>query len=224
MSGVTHAGCAAIRPRNYSRTCIKVLALYLLFWVPGLIANLIYYKESRHMQASTGKNLPGVRWLALMLWFGAVIPIVTVGFLTYVDYVYPAIQPPAPLNHALQIRYMRKQNQKNDRIAYLNNVVVKELEIGKTVIGSTSVNGKIKNKGDKALTKVELTIDGFDLKGKVVFSRKYNPVDCSIWHYAESDALEPDEVQEFGVPLDDIPPNWAYTVKAKITDVRFDRE
>ena len=56
--------------KSYTGPAVLVLILYLFLLLPGLIANILYYKEARRMQRIAGHGLPGVGCLAVMLWLG----------------------------------------------------------------------------------------------------------------------------------------------------------
>ena len=58
----------AAQMKSYTGPAILIFILYWLFYLPGLIANYIYYREAKHMERVAGHGLPGVGCLALMLW------------------------------------------------------------------------------------------------------------------------------------------------------------
>ena len=53
--------------KSYTGTAILVFVLYLCLWFPGLIANVMYLREARRMEALAGHGLPGVGCLTLQL-------------------------------------------------------------------------------------------------------------------------------------------------------------
>jgi hypothetical protein len=59
---------AAARAKSYTGPAILVLVLYLLLWLPGFIANILYYSDAKQTQRVAGYPLPGTGCLAVMLW------------------------------------------------------------------------------------------------------------------------------------------------------------
>ena len=60
--------------KSYTGSAIVVLILYWIFWIPGLIANVIYYQEAKRMEKIAGHGLPGVGCLTILLLFNVIIP------------------------------------------------------------------------------------------------------------------------------------------------------
>lgn len=54
------------RMKSYTSAVVIVIALYCVLFIPGLIANLLYYNEGRRMERVAGVSLPGVGALALL--------------------------------------------------------------------------------------------------------------------------------------------------------------
>jgi hypothetical protein len=53
--------------KSYTGIAILVFVLYLFFWLPGFIVNIIYLREANRMQAVAGHGLPGVGCLTIEL-------------------------------------------------------------------------------------------------------------------------------------------------------------
>jgi len=53
--------------KSYVGASILVFVLYGLAWLPGFIANIIYYKEAKKMERIAGQRLSGTGCLFLML-------------------------------------------------------------------------------------------------------------------------------------------------------------
>lgn len=73
-AGVTAADRAAARMKSYTPHVVAVIILYLVLFIPGLIANVIFHNEGLRMEAIAGQPLPGVaalglirRWLFIIL-------------------------------------------------------------------------------------------------------------------------------------------------------------
>ncbi len=58
---------AAARLESYTTRAVAVLVLYWLFWIPGLVANLVFYYEAKRAERLAGQCLPGVGCLGIML-------------------------------------------------------------------------------------------------------------------------------------------------------------
>lgn len=68
MSNITESERAAARMKSYTGSAVLVFILYWLFWLPGLIANYMFYNEAKRMERIAGQSLPGVGCLSLLLW------------------------------------------------------------------------------------------------------------------------------------------------------------
>ena len=65
-AGITAADRANARMKSYTPHVIAVIVLYLILFVPGLIANVIFHNEGKRMELIAGQPLPGVAALGLM--------------------------------------------------------------------------------------------------------------------------------------------------------------
>lgn len=54
--------------KSYTGPAVLVFALYWLFYVPGLVANILFYREAKRTEYIAGKRLPGTGFLLAMLW------------------------------------------------------------------------------------------------------------------------------------------------------------
>ena len=59
---------SAARMQSYTGKAILVLVLYLVLWLPGFIANILFHSEARRMEKKAGEGLPGTGCLAPMLY------------------------------------------------------------------------------------------------------------------------------------------------------------
>lgn len=59
------------RLKSYTWHALAVLLLYFCFFLPGLVANVMFLQEARRMEEIAGEPLPGVGMLRTML--GSVI-------------------------------------------------------------------------------------------------------------------------------------------------------
>jgi hypothetical protein len=54
--------------RSFTTPAIITLVLWFVFWVPGLIANIVYLKEATNVEKLTGRTPEGKGCLVGMLW------------------------------------------------------------------------------------------------------------------------------------------------------------
>jgi len=72
----------AARLQSYTTKAIVVLILYLFFWLPGFIANILFHNEAQRMQRKADESLPGAGCLSVMLWINvALLVIVSISFI-----------------------------------------------------------------------------------------------------------------------------------------------
>jgi len=58
---------ANARMQSYTGKAVLALILYWIFWLPGLIANIMFYQEAKRMEKIAGQSLPGVGCLTILL-------------------------------------------------------------------------------------------------------------------------------------------------------------
>ncbi len=59
--------CVMASMKSYIGASVVTFVLYWLFWFPGLIVNVMYYREARRMERLAAQNLPGVGCLMVQL-------------------------------------------------------------------------------------------------------------------------------------------------------------
>ena len=62
----------AMAGKSFTGPAIITLVLYFIFWIPGLIANVLYYKEAKEVQRVTGHSPQGMGCLSAMFWFAVI--------------------------------------------------------------------------------------------------------------------------------------------------------
>jgi len=72
MSNISEAEQTAARMKSYTGSAVLVFILYLVFWLPGFIVNLMFYNEAKRMQRIAGQGLPGVGCISVMLWLNVI--------------------------------------------------------------------------------------------------------------------------------------------------------
>ncbi len=60
------------RMKSYTGSAVLVLILYLVFWLPGFIVNIIFMNEAKKMEKVAGQGLPGTGCLVFLFWFNIV--------------------------------------------------------------------------------------------------------------------------------------------------------
>lgn len=88
------------------------------------------------------------------------------------------------------------------------------------------VTFKLKNNGNRTLTKVEVTVYFKDENGTIIFEEDYNPVLVSEYSFGENKPLKPNYVWSMGkdkfYKAESVPSEWKTgNVSAKITDIKF---
>jgi hypothetical protein len=74
----------AARMKSYTPHAVATIVLYLIFWLPGLIANVIFHNEGKRMETIAGQPLPGVGALGLMRkWQFIILVVVLIGALIF---------------------------------------------------------------------------------------------------------------------------------------------
>jgi len=106
--------------------------------------------------------------------------------------------------------------------AYLGKIIVKGVTVEPTALGGKGVFGEVKNAGDRAVSKVEITIYCLDKNGSPIFEKSYDPVLVSKFPFGDSNApLKPGYSRRFGVKVDDAPSEWSGKVEVKVTKIAF---
>lgn len=110
-----------------------------------------------------------------------------------------------------------------EEVAYISNVAISKVEVGKTILDEAGVFGELKNNGDKTLDKVEITIYFLDKEGNPISEKTYSPINASAQNFGMSDtsALKPKYSRKFGYKADDAPSDWSKKVRVEITKVAF---
>jgi len=64
---------AMARMKSYIGPAVLVFFLYQIFYLPGLIINLMYLREAKQMEQVAGSELPGTGCLSMMIWAGVLV-------------------------------------------------------------------------------------------------------------------------------------------------------
>lgn len=110
-----------------------------------------------------------------------------------------------------------------EKQAYIDKVVIRSLKVAKAISGDLGVFGEIKNLGDRTLKEVEITIYFLDKNDKSIFEKIHRPVLVTEFSFSDNDPLKPNYSRKFGYTTDDVPSEWAKKVKAKVTNIEFEK-
>ena len=115
-----------------------------------------------------------------------------------------------------------------EKQAYIKNVVLKGFKVSEgTKYGfgepESGVFGTIVNKGNRSLTKVEITVYFLDENGTVIGEEYFHPVLVTEYSFGnDNKPLKPNYVKDFGYSVEDsAPSSWSRKVRAKITNIEF---
>jgi len=106
--------------------------------------------------------------------------------------------------------------------AYVSEILVRNVSVGKDALDETGVFGEVKNTGEHTLKEVEITIYCLGSDGKPVFEKTYDPVSVTEMGLGDTgQPLKPGYSRQFGVKMDDAPSDWTKKVDVKVTQVEF---
>lgn len=84
-----------------------------------------------------------------------------------------------------------------------------------------TVEGRIRNTGDRILETVEITVYFLDSSGTRIGEKKYYPI--SVYSIlGDKTPLKPNYVREWGYIVEDAPTGWAKKVEVVISDITFE--
>lgn len=63
---------AIARSKSFTGKAVATLVLYVVLWLPGLIANVLFLNEAKQAQRIAGQSLPGVACLTWLFWLNLV--------------------------------------------------------------------------------------------------------------------------------------------------------
>lgn len=59
-------------PPSFTGKAVATLIIYCFLWLPGLIANVVFYREAKEASRRYGQTVPGSGCLVSMLWLQAI--------------------------------------------------------------------------------------------------------------------------------------------------------
>ena len=115
----------------------------------------------------------------------------------------------------------RKASEHKEKLVYFDKVEVANVRVGQEYGDRHGVFGELKNRGDRTLREVEITVYFLDKEGNVVHEETFRPVSATDNPFAENPSLKPNYARKFGYRVDGAPSDWAKKVKVAVTDVEF---
>lgn len=101
--------------------------------------------------------------------------------------------------------------------AYISKVHVYGVHAGGLVV-ENAVFGEIINTGNHRLLNIEMIVYCLDSDGKPIFQKKFQ-----LFNEPQHASLESGGIKEFGVSMNDAPPEWKHTkLDVKVTQVKFE--
>ena len=121
-----------------------------------------------------------------------------------------------------KIRRMdRDAAEYKEKQLYFGKVEVINVRVGKDDGDRFGVLGELKNRGDRTLREVEITVYCLDREGTVVHEEAYRPVSATDRSFGDDQPLKPNYGRKFEVRIDGAPSDWAKKVRVAVTDVAF---
>ena len=56
------------QPPSFTTKAVVTFLIYFIFWLPGLIVNILFLNEAKTEEGRWGQSLSGVGCLSFMLW------------------------------------------------------------------------------------------------------------------------------------------------------------
>jgi hypothetical protein len=121
-----------------------------------------------------------------------------------------------------KIREMdRKASEYKEKQMYFDKVEVVHVRVGKDDADRFGVLGELKNRGDRTLREVEITVYFLDSEGTWVHEETYRPVSATDRFFGDHQPLKPNYGRKFEYRIGGAPSDWAKKVKVAVTDVAF---
>ena len=61
------------QPPSFTSKAVVTLLVYFIFWLPGLIVNILFLNEAKREERCWNQSLSGVGCLSIMLWVQIVV-------------------------------------------------------------------------------------------------------------------------------------------------------
>ena len=108
-----------------------------------------------------------------------------------------------------------------ERQIYFDKIEVRNVSVEPNNLGQLGVFGELKNRGDRTLRAVAITVYYLDKEGYGVHEKTYYPVLVTEELSGDHQSLKPNYGKTFWYRIDRAPSDWAKKVKVAVTDVEF---
>jgi tetratricopeptide (TPR) repeat protein len=115
----------------------------------------------------------------------------------------------------------KKATEYNERKMYFDKIEVRNVSVEPNNLGQLGVFGEVKNRGDRTLRAVAITVYYLDKEGNGIHEKTYFPVLATGELYGDNQPLKPNYGRTFWYRVDRAPSDWAKKVKVAVTDVEF---
>ena len=121
-----------------------------------------------------------------------------------------------------KIRTMgRKASEYKEKQAYFDKIEVRNVSVEQGNLGQLGVVGELKNRGDRTLRSVAITVYYLDSDGNGIHEKTHYPVSVTGESDGDNHPLKPNYGKTFRYRIDGVPSDWAKKVKVAVTDVEF---
>jgi hypothetical protein len=104
---------------------------------------------------------------------------------------------------------------------YFDQVEVVNVQVVQGDGGGSYVSGSLRNRGDRTLREVEVTVYCLDKDGFVVHDETHRPVGAAGNAPGNAEPLKPNYARQFQYRITGAPSNWSKQVKVGVTGVEF---
>ena len=115
----------------------------------------------------------------------------------------------------------RKAAEYKERQMYFDKIEVRNVSVEKNNLGQLGVVGELKNRGNRTLRAVAMTVYYLDKEGNGIHEKTYYPVLMTEEFSGDNQPLKPNYAKTFWYRVDGAPSDWAKKVKVAVTDVEF---
>ena len=115
----------------------------------------------------------------------------------------------------------KKATEYKERQMYFDRIEVRDVSVEPNNLGQLGVFGELKNRGDRTLRAVAITVYYLDKEGNGIHEKTYYPVVATGELHGDNQPLKPNYGKTFWYRIDRAPSDWAKKVKVAVTDVEF---
>ena len=115
----------------------------------------------------------------------------------------------------------RKATEYKEKQMYFDKIEVRNVSVAQGNLGQLGVFGELKNRGDRTLRSVAITVYYLDREGNGIHEKTHYPVSVTGESDGDNQPLKPNYGKTFWYRIDGAPSDWAKKVKVVVTDVEF---